>query len=177
MRKHQTTEEKLMMIRERLPVLEEKNTKLAEIVDAMINTAFSGAVPLSVALESITVMLRSINLPLHRVGFVMPLPSEVQARINEASEMVAKAFHALYVNDNYLLPLMVRKHRIGEKKDFDDAHDRKWGVMDAFVGEQCAKVERNLEKAYREGIWDGNAPIEYARSRLNIMEGDHFHEE
>lgn len=177
MRKHQTTEEKLMMIRERLPVLEEKDHKLAEIVDTIINLAFAGVIRLETALESITAMLRGINLPLHRVGFVMPLPSEVQARINEVSEMVAKAFNALYVNDNYLLPLMVRKIPHGRTKDFDDAHDRKWGVMDAFVGEQCAKVERNLEKAYRENRWDGKVPIEYAWSRLNIMEGDHFHEE
>ena len=164
------------MIRERLPVLEEKDPKLAEIFDAVINTGFSGAIPLDKALESITALLRGINLPLHRVGFVMPVPSDVQARIFEASEMVAKAFRTLYVNENYLLPLMVRKHRIGEMKDFDDAHDRKWGVLDAFVKEQRVKVERMLEKAYRENRWDGGAPIEYARSRLNIMEGDYFHE-
>ena len=176
MRKHQTSEEKLLMIRERLPVLEEKDPALAEIVDSIINTAFAGIIDTPTALESISVMLRAINLPLHRVGFVMPLPSDVQARINEVSEMVAKAFHALYVNENYLLPLMVRKRRIGEMKDFDDAHHNRWAVLDAFVAEQRVRVERLLDKAYREKRWDGGAPIEYARSRLNIMEGDYFHE-
>lgn len=176
MRKHKTDEEKLLMIRERLHVLEEKDPKLAEIVDSIINSSFAGVIANDAALESVSVMLRAINLPLHRVGFVMPLPSDVEARIFEASEMVAKAFRTLYVNENYLLPLMVRKHRIGEMKDFDDAHDRKWGVLDAFVKEQRVKVERLLEKAYRENLWDGGSPIEYARSRLNIMEGDYFHE-
>lgn len=174
MRKHQTPEEKLLMIRERLPLLEDPH--LAEIVDSIINTGFSGAISLHNALESVRVLLNAVNMPIHRVGFFPPLPSEVQARINEASEMVAKAFHVLYVNENYLLPLMVRKRRIGEMKDFDDAHHSRWCVLDAFVGEQRAKVERMLEKAYRENLWDGGAPIEYARSRLNIMEGDYFHE-
>lgn len=177
MRKHQTSEEKLLMIRERLSVLEEKDPALAEIVDSIINTAFAGIIDNSTALESVSVMLRAINLPLHRVGFVPPLPIGVEARINEVSEMVAKAFHALYVNGNHLLPLMVRKRRIGEMKDFDDAHHDKWAVLDAFVAEQVAKTQRMLEKAYRENRWDGNVPIEYARSRLNIMEGDYFHEE
>ena len=165
------------MIRERLHVLEEKDSKLAEIVDALINSAFAGAIGDTYALESISTILRATNLPLHRVGFVMPLPSDVEARIFEVSQMVAKAFHALYVNENYLLPFIMRKRRIGEMKDFDDAHDRKWAVLDAFVSEQRVKVERALEKAYREKRWDGGAPIEYARSRLNIMEGDFFHEE
>lgn len=164
------------MIRERLSVLEEKDPKLAELVDALINTGFSGAIPLETALESVSVMLRAINLPLHRVGFVMPLPFVVQVQINEVSQMVAEAFNALYVGKNHLLPLMVRKRRIGEMKDFDDAHHDKWAVLDAFVGEQVAKTQRMLEKAYRENRWDGNVPIEYARSRLNIMEGDYFHE-
>lgn len=165
------------MIRERLPVLEEKDPKLAEIADAIINTGFSGAIPLDKALESITALLRAINLPIHRVGFVMPVPSDVQARINEVCEMMAEAFRSLYVNANYLLPFVVRKRRIGEMKDFDDAHHHKWAVVDAFVAEQVFKAERMLVKAYRENRWDGNVPIEYARSRLNIMEGDYFHEE
>lgn len=175
MRKHQTAEEKLLMVRERLHILED--LKLANIIEDIINTGFSGAISLHNALESIRVLLRSINMPIHRVGFVPPLPSDVQARIYEASERVREAFSALYVNENYLLPFIVRKRRIGEMKDFDDAHHDRWCVLDALVGEQCAKVERMLEKAYRERRWNGKVPIEYARSRLNIMEGDHFYEE
>jgi len=177
MRKHKTTEEKLLMIRERLPVLEEKDPAWAETVNSIINLAFSGAMPLEKGLAVITNLLLALNLPIHRVGFVMPLPSKVQARITEVSEMMAKAFHALYVNENYLLPFVVRKRQIGEMKDFDDAHHSRWCVLDAFVSEQCAKAEQMLEKAYRENRWDGGAPIKYARSRLNIMEGDYFHEE
>jgi len=97
MRKHKTTEEKLLMIRERLPVLEEKDPAWAETVNSLINLAFSGAMPLEKGLAVITDLLRALNLPIHRVGFVMPLPSKVQARITEVSEMMAKAFHALYV--------------------------------------------------------------------------------
>lgn len=175
MRKHKTPEEKLLMIRERLPLLEDPH--LAAIVDSIINTGFSGAISLHNALESVRVLLNAVNMPIHRVGFFPPVPSDVQARINEVCEMMAEAFRSLYVNANYLLPFVVRKRRIGEMKDFDDAHHHKWAVVDAFVAEQVAKAERMLVKAYRENRWDGNVPIEYARSRLNIMEGDYFHEE